>query len=312
MLQATRMDLLRCANRGFSPGGRCFGCLEENEEVLTCRECGVCYPVVCGVPVIKREDGIEAESWFESMYRGRSRHDDVASEYLRSERDFMERFAADRGLTGPCLEVGCGTGCFAEIMPDYIGLEYSLSSLLADGFESANRICGDARWIPLAAESAECVFSFNTLEHVADVDLAFSEMDRVLRPGGWLVLKPAWHCTRYITELIPILPYSKLNPRQKLTKALLPLLKSKIYKCATRIPARVGRRLTSSAKALLHWGQLTPYHGDAWISDADAVASIDCHEGILYYLSRGYTCLSHPTAIRQILAGHDLVVLQKC
>ena len=122
------------------------------------------------------------------------------------------------------------------------------------------------RWIPLAAESAECVFSFNTLEHVADVDLAFSEMDRVLRPGGWLVLKPAWHCTRYITELIPILPYSKLNPRQKLTKALLPLLKSKIYKCATRIPARVGRRLTSSAKALLRWGQLTPYHGDAWIA----------------------------------------------
>ena len=311
MLQTARMDLLRCANPQISSGGRCLGCLDENDDVLTCRECGACYSVVCGVPVIKRGHREEAESWFESMYRGRSRHDDVATEYLRSEREFMDRFAADHKLKGPCLEIGCGTGCFAEIMPDYIGLEYSLSSLLAEGFESASRVCGDARWLPLADESVQCVFSFNTLEHVPDVGMAFSEMDRVLRPDGYLVLKPAWHCTRYITELIPILPYSKLNPRQRLVKALLPLLKSKIYKCATRVPARILRRLTSSGNAPLRWGRLTPYHGDAWISDADAVASIDCHEGILHYVSRGYTCLSHPTAIRQILAGHDLVVLQK-
>jgi SAM-dependent methyltransferase len=311
MLQTARMNLLRCANPGLSPGGRCLGCLDESDDALTCRECGACYSVVCGVPVIKAGHREDAESWFESMYRGRSRHDDVATEYLRPEREFMDRFVAERGLKGPCLEVGCGTGCFAEIMPNYIGLEYSLSSLLADGFESAARVCGDARWLPLAAESVECVFSFNTLEHVPDVEMAFGEMDRVLRRGGFLVLKPAWHCTRYITELIPVLPFSQLKPRQRLIKALLPLLKSKIYKCATRIPARIVRRLTSSANAPLRWGRLTPYHGDAWISDADAVASIDCHEGIFYYVSRGYTCLSHPTAIRQILAGHDLVVLQK-
>ena len=311
MLQTTRMDLLRCANPESPSGGRCLGCLDENDDVLTCRECGVSYSVVRGVPVIKRGHGEEAETWFESMYQGRSRHDDVASDYLRSEREFMARFVIDHGLRGPSLEVGCGTGCFAEIMPDYIGLEYSLSSLLADGFESASRICGDARWLPLADQSVECVFSFNTLEHVPDVGTAFSEMDRVLRRGGYLVLKPAWHCTRYITELIPILPYAELNVRQKLVKALLPLIRSKVYKCLARVPVRIVRRITSGANAPLHWGRLTPYHGEAWISDADAVASIDCHEGILYYVNRGYTCLSHPTGIRQILAGHDLVLLQK-
>ena len=79
----------------------------------------------------------------------------------------------------------------------------------------------------------------------------------------------------------------------------------------TRTGPVIVRRITSGANAPLHWGRLTPYHGEAWISDADAVASIDCHEGILYYVNRGYTCLSHPTGIRQILAGHDLVLLQK-
>jgi SAM-dependent methyltransferase len=311
MLQTTRMDLVRCANPESPAGGRCLGCLDENDDALTCRDCGIRYSVVRGVPVIKRTDGEAAESWFESMYQGRSRHDDVATEYLRSEREFMARFVIDHRLRGPSLEVGCGTGCFAEIMPDFIGLEYSLSSLLAEGFESASRVCGDARWLPFADQSVECVLSFNTLEHVPDVGTAFSEMDRVLRRGGYLVLKPAWHCTRYITELIPILSYAELNVRQKLVKALLPLIRSKVYKCLTRVPVRIARRIASSTNAPLRWGPLTPYHGEAWISDADAVASIDCHDGILYYVNRGYTCLSHPTRIRQILAGHDLVVLQK-
>ncbi len=142
-------------------------------------------------------------------------------------------------------------------------------------------------------------------------NLAFGEIDRVLRPGGYLVLKPAWHCMRSVTELIPVLPYSELNLRQQLVKALFPLLKSKPYKFLTRVPRRIVCRLICGPKSTLSWRRLTPYHGAGWIADADAVASIDCHEGILYYVSRGYRCLSHVTAADQVLAGHDVVVLRK-
>ena len=106
MLQTTRMDLLRCANPDSPCGGRCLGCLDENDDVLTCRECGASYSVVLGVPVIKRGHGEEAETWFESMYQGRSRYDDVATEYLRSEREFMARFVIDHGLEGQVLKSG--------------------------------------------------------------------------------------------------------------------------------------------------------------------------------------------------------------
>ncbi len=309
MLQTIQSDLLRCVSE--SPArGRCLGALKEDEDVLVCTECGDRYPVVRGIPVLKSERAEPTETWFEAMYEGRSRYGDLTSDYLKHERKFMSRFASERGLTGPCLEVGCGTGCFAETVPGYIGLEYSLSSLFATGFESETRVCGDARRLPFADGSIECVFSFNTLEHVPDVELAFAEIDRVLRPGGYLVLKPAWHCEKYVTELIPVQPYSALDARQKLIKAFLPLLRSKPYKFLTRIPWRIVRRVTSRPNNPLRWGRLTPYHGEAWISDADAVAAIDCHEGILYYTNRGYTCISHPTAIRQLLAGHDVVVLQ--
>jgi SAM-dependent methyltransferase len=310
MLQTARLELLRCVSQ-TDEGDRCLGVLDDDDDGLYCQTCGTRYPVVRGVPVLKPEHTEATETWFEAMYEHRSRYVDLASDYLRAEREFLERFAKERALTGPCLEVGSGTGCFADIVPDYVGLDYALNSLLAEGFESAARICGDARRLPFSDQSMECVFSFNTLEHVPDVQMAFSEIDRVVKPGGYVVMKPAWHCVKYVTELIPVRPYSELNPRQRLVKALLPVIRSRPYKFLTWMPSRILRRLTSGANNPLRWGRLIPYHGDAWISDADAVASIDCHEGILYYTSRGYSCHSHPTAIRQLLAGHDLVVLQK-
>lgn len=304
------LALLRCVQCGG--GEACLGVLHVEDDHLRCDRCGARHPVVRGVPVIKPErPADEDDGWFEAMYEGRSRTEQLRTEYLRDERDFMADFADRRRLTGPCLEVGCGAGLFADLVPGYIGLEYSLQSLLASGFESADRVCGDAAVLPFDDGSMECVFSFNTLEHVEHVDRAFGEMDRVLRPGGFLVLKPAWHCTRYTTELIPIRPYRELNPRQKLVKALLPLLKSKPYKLASRLPWRLARRITARNQNPLRWGRLTPYHGEAWISDADAVANLDSHEGILYFTSRGYECLSHPSAARQLLAGHDVVVLRK-
>jgi SAM-dependent methyltransferase len=301
---------LQCVQK-TSEGGLCRGILKPSDDKLVCSVCRYQYKEAHGVPVLKSEALESSDTWFEQMYSGRSRTLELTSDYLQYEREFMAKFVREHNISEPCLEIGCGVGLFAEIAPKFIGLEYSLESLLAEGFESFNRICADARFIPLTDACTECVFSFNTLEHVPDVDLAFEEMDRVLKPGGFLVLKPAWHCTRYNTELIPLLPYKQLNIRQKLTKALLPILRSKLYKLLTKLPYRLWRRITSQPNNRLNWGRLIPYHGNLWIPDADATASLDSHEAILYYQSRGYHCLSHLGIFRQLLAGHDIVVLRK-
>lgn len=304
------VPVLRCVQKTLL-SELCRGTIKRCNDKLICSVCSYQYREVHGVTVLKSEALESSNTWFEQMYSGRSRTIELASGYLQYEREFMAQFVQKHNIQGPSLEVGCGVGLFAEIVPKFIGLEYSLESLLAPGFESFTRICADARFIPLADACAECVFSFNTLEHVPDVDLAFAEMHRVLKPGGFLVLKPAWHCTRYNTELIPVLPYKQLNIRQKFTKALLPILTSKPYKLLTKLPYRLWRRITSQANNALNWGRLTPYHGDLWISDADATASLDCYEAILYYQTRGYQCLSHLGLFRQLLAGHDIVVLRK-
>ena len=120
------------------------------------------------------------------------------------------------------------------------------------------------------------------------------------KPGGYLILKPAWHCTRYTTELISVLPYAELDLRQKLVKALLPVLRSRPYKLLTRLPPRVWRRIRARPRNPLRWRRLIPYHGPLWTADADATTDIDCHEGILFFETRGYACLSHRTLARSL------------
>ncbi len=50
-------------------------------------------------------------------------------------------------------------------------------------------VLGDARALPLAAGSVDCAYSFATVYYVDDVDRLYSELRRVLVPGGIAVLE---------------------------------------------------------------------------------------------------------------------------
>ena len=67
----------------------------------------------------------------------------------------------------------------------------------------------------------------------------------------------------------------------------------------TRI-SRVFRHAKTTGPMRLRWGRLTPNY-EVWI--ADATCNIDCHEAILYFVSRLYECLSHPRALAALCPG---------
>ncbi|WP_423825117.1 class I SAM-dependent methyltransferase [Salinibacter ruber] len=207
--------------------------------------------------------------------------------------------------------MGCGVGLFADKVPKFVGLEYALRSLFAEGFDGYQRVCADARDIPFPDDSFELIFSFNTIEHISSPDRVYSEIDRVLKSGGILVLKPAWHCTWYNTEIIPVKEYNNLSITNKVVKLMLPLIESKFYKALKFIPWRIWRRFSASYPSNFEWESLDPTFGVGGVADADAVANIDIHETILFFLSRGYKCTSHPSKTGQIMAGHDVLVLCK-
>jgi SAM-dependent methyltransferase len=97
------------------------------------------------------------------------------------------------------LEIGAGTGYFSlnllrgGVIGEAVATDIS-PGMLETLSESAERLGLDVRTIrceadklPFADESFDLVFGHAVLHHLPDLDAAFAEFERVLRPGGTLV-----------------------------------------------------------------------------------------------------------------------------
>jgi ubiquinone/menaquinone biosynthesis C-methylase UbiE len=139
--------------------------------------------------------------------------DQHASDYDR-EMDFFERVLFGDGRQWTCaqasgrvLEVAIGTGRSLEFYPpdvDLTGVEFS-PAMLAIARERAQQlgrhvhlVLGDAQALEFGDGSFDTVVCTLSLCSIADERRALAEMQRVLRPGGRLVLLdhvaggPAW------------------------------------------------------------------------------------------------------------------------
>lgn len=94
----------------------------------------------------------------------------------------------------PILEIGCGTGLYSRHLHSlfqnrYHGCDLSLGMLKAarqGGVESL--AAADATRLPIADQAVCAVFAFGVLHHVPDSPRAFTEVRRVLQPGGVFML----------------------------------------------------------------------------------------------------------------------------
>jgi len=103
------------------------------------------------------------------------------------------------GPYGRSLEIGAGTGYFtlnllqAGVVGEAVATDISpgmLDVLSANAHRLAlkveTRAC-DAEALPFADDSFDLVFGHAVLHHLPDLDRAFSEFRRVLRPGGTVI-----------------------------------------------------------------------------------------------------------------------------
>ena len=217
------------------------------------------------------------------------------------------------GSGGMILEIGCGRGGMASFIPqNYVGLDISWEVLRKAKFMKAT---GSADTLPFKSNSFGFLFSFAVLEHLDYPGETLMEMCRVISPNGIIFLKPAWNCRSWKNKKLPKKPYSILSIREKIEKALIPVLDSLMIRGLVKIPKRI---LLDFIYALLNdptvlrWKNLTPnyIYDQYWIEDADARISIDPHEVIWFYKSRGLTCISHPNFIRRIFARSEAVVFK--
>lgn len=84
------------------------------------------------------------------------------------------------------LDAGCGNNEQEIVLRQFYETVYALD--IQRPPRGQNPICGDLLAIPLAAAAVDVTFCFETIEHVYDQEQLFSELLRVTKPGGVVVV----------------------------------------------------------------------------------------------------------------------------
>jgi 2-polyprenyl-3-methyl-5-hydroxy-6-metoxy-1,4-benzoquinol methylase len=132
----------------------------------------------------------------------------------------FDQLLADVDLRGTSLlDAGCGTGFFsaraAQSGARVVSLDVGKNLLKETRRKGlASLVAGDAARMPIRDGSFDVVVSSECIEHTPSPRDTLSELVRVLRPGGWLVVTCPnalwrWSCT--IANALGVRPYQGLE-----------------------------------------------------------------------------------------------------
>jgi SAM-dependent methyltransferase len=98
--------------------------------------------------------------------------------------------AVCRTASGRVLDIGCADQRARSYLPpgsQYIGLDYYATAIR--WYETRPQVYGDAAALPFRSAEIDWVLLLDVLEHLPTPDSCLSEIARVLKPGGKLVLQ---------------------------------------------------------------------------------------------------------------------------
>ncbi len=222
------------------------------------------------------------------------------SDYVRMAKEMSEKadvlgniqaFVKYFGLTDKkVLDIGAGRGYLQDVVNDYTALDISPT---AKRFFHKRFVHGSATLLPLGTNEFDGTWTIWVFEHVPNPQAALVEMRRVTKDRGVLFLAPQWDCTPWAAQGYPVRPFSDFGWGGKLIKASLPFQRD--FRSLSRPFIRLAlyaRWRALGGATQLHYSRLTPNYTRYWMSDSDAVNSLDQYETALWFLSRGDECLN--------------------
>jgi SAM-dependent methyltransferase len=192
------------------------------------------------------------------------------------------------------LDVGSGEGLLQDVVEDYTGLDISAT---ARAKYHKPFVQADARAMPFPDGQFDALWTVFVLEHVPNPEQALREIRRVLKPGGYLYLSPAWLCSDLAPQGYAVRPYSDFGLGGKLVKASVPVQNSAAFIALYMLPIRAARLAAwklHGQPTSLHYRPIAANYDHYWMPDSDAVNSIDMFEAYLWFRSRGDECVNCP------------------
>jgi dolichol-phosphate mannosyltransferase len=105
--------------------------------------------------------------------------------WQRQRYQHITRMTAGKGI---CLDVGCGSSrIIGSLPPGSVALDISMRKLRFDRRYCLPMVQGSIVNLPIGSRAFPCVICSQVIEHVRRENVP-SELDRVLQPGGFLIL----------------------------------------------------------------------------------------------------------------------------
>lgn len=235
----------------------------------------------------QRSDNVKTPSEYDAEYIRVAKAAASESQIENRIAQFVEQYKLQNR---PVLDIGSGRGNLQDLAEDYTGLDISPT---VARFYHKNFVLGSATAMPFQDDSFEGAWSIFVFEHIPNPEQAFLETRRVLRNQGVVYLLPAWNCSSWAAQGYEVRPYGDLDFTGKLIKASIPVRKSLPFMAFSMLPGRIIRQVVSwFGPTRLHYKRLTPNYEKYWTGDSDAVNSIDIHEALVWFRSRGDECLN--------------------
>jgi SAM-dependent methyltransferase len=198
-MKVSVLEWLQCPACGGAL--RCEASKQEGEEILegrlTCSGCPQVYPIVRAVPRFVPGDSYVGNFSFEWNVHRTTQVDSQSG-----RNDSEDRFGRSmpfplQDLKGKLvLDIGCGTGRFAEVALKHgatvVGVD--LSYAVDAAFQNLGRhprmhiVQGDVFRLPLKREAFDLIYSLGVLHHTPDCRKAFEQLPPYLKAGGHVVI----------------------------------------------------------------------------------------------------------------------------
>jgi SAM-dependent methyltransferase len=153
------------------------------------------YPIVAGVPRFVPEANYASSFGFQWNRFHRTQLDSHSGLSISRDRFYAQSRWTPDDLRGKrLLDVGCGSGRFAEVAlaagARVVALDYSSAVDACHANLGHHPACdvvqGDVYRLPFAPGSFDFVYCYGVLQHTPDPSAAFHALVRQVTPGGWI------------------------------------------------------------------------------------------------------------------------------